>query len=166
MTFVTRSICRFPIRIYPSAQPLSPLCVQQLKQLTKCEAARRDQIDGGEIMSSVLKKGFFAAAVAALAVPACSQSTTPSTPAPTIEERKENQQDRIANGVHSGQLTAGETSNLEKKEAGLNKRESNMRKADDGHLTAPDRAKLNRQQNKLSGNIYRDNHNARVQNTN
>ncbi len=117
-------------------------------------------------MSSVLKKGFFAAALAALAVPAFSQSTTPSTPAPTIQERKENQQDRIANGVHSGQLTAGETSNLEKKEAGLNKRESNMRKADDGHLTAPDRAKLNRQQNKLSGNIYRDKHNARVQNTN
>ena len=55
-------------------------------------------------MQSVLKKGFFIAALATLAAPAFSQSTTP---APVVEQRKENQQDRIANGVQSGQLTAG-----------------------------------------------------------
>ena len=38
-----------------------------------------------------------------------------------IQERKENQQDRIAQGVKSGQLTAGETARLETKEAGLNR---------------------------------------------
>jgi len=70
-------------------------------------------------MQSVLKKGFFIAALATLAAPAFSQSTTP---APVVEQRKENQQDRIANGVQSGQLTAGETANLEKKESALNKR--------------------------------------------
>jgi len=109
----------------------------------------------------------FAGALAVLAVPAFSQSAAPpSTPAPVIQERKENQQDRIANGVQSGQLTAGETKNLETKEAGLNKEERNMRKADDGHLTSADRARLNRQQNRLSRNIYRDKHNVAVQNTN
>ena len=51
-------------------------------------------------------------------------SATPTTtpaPKPTIQQRKENQQDRIAQGVQSGQLTAGETKNLETKEAAINK---------------------------------------------
>src|SRR5216684_1185070 len=101
-------------------------------------------------MNSVFEKALFAGALAVFAVPAFSQTAAPqSTPAPTIQERKENQQDRIANGVRNGQLTAGETKNLETKEAGLNKEESNMRKADDGHLTAADRTTLNHQQNKL-----------------
>src|SRR6266446_8330365 len=51
-------------------------------------------------------------------------AATPATPAakpkPTVAQRKENQQDRIAQGVKSGQLTAGETANLETKEAAIN----------------------------------------------
>jgi hypothetical protein len=114
-----------------------------------------------------------AAALIALCVPPArgqSQSTTTSTPATTptttpdkpesIAQRKENQQDRIAQGVQSGQLTPGETKNLETKEAGLNKEEHTMRSEDDGHLTAADRAKLNNQQNNLSNKIYDDKHNA------
>jgi hypothetical protein len=68
-----------------------------------------------------------AAALLALSVPAAfaqtqSTSTTTTTANPdSIKDRKENQQDRIAQGVQSGQLTAGETKNLETKEAGLNK---------------------------------------------
>ncbi len=80
-----------------------------------------------------------------------------------IQERKENQQDRIANGVQSGQLTAAETKNLETKETALNKEEHNMRADDNGKLTAADRAKLTRQQNHLSNQIYRKKHNARTQ---
>ena len=83
--------------------------------------------------------------------------------APTINQRKEIQQDRIAQGVQSGQLTAGETRNLEAKESALNREEHGMRAADDGHLTAADRATLNHQQNKLSRQIYDKKHNARVQ---
>jgi hypothetical protein len=85
--------------------------------------------------------------------------TTPNKP-PTVQQRKNYQQNRIANGVQSGQLTAGETKNLESKEAGLNKEERNMRSQDNGHLTSADRTKLNNQQNKLSNNIYSDKHNA------
>ena len=114
-------------------------------------------------MSSVLKRAFFAAALAALAAPAHSQSTTP---APSIEQRKENQQDRIANGVASGQLTAGETKNLEKKEAALNHEERDMRKLDNGKLTAADRATLNQQQNQLSKQIYKQKHDASEQSVN
>jgi len=75
-------------------------------------------------------------------------------------QRKDNQQDRIAQGVQSGQLTAGETKNLETKEAGINKEEHTMRSEDAGHLTAADRSKLNRQQNRLSNQVYEDKHNA------
>ena len=80
----------------------------------------------------------------------------------TINQRKVDQQDRIAQGVQSGQLTAGETRNLENKEAGLNHEEHAMRAADNGHLTPGDRAVLNHQQNRLSRNIYADKHNGRV----
>ena len=83
-----------------------------------------------------------------------------------IEDRKENQQDRIANGVKSGELTAGETTNLEKKESNLNQEERDMRKLDNGHLTGADKATLNQQQNQLSKQIYQDKHNTAVQNTN
>ena len=95
---------------------------------------------------------------AAFAQQTSSGSTT--TPPPTIQDRKDNQQDRIANGVQDGQLTAGETKNLENKEANINGEEHTMRTDDDGKLTAADRAKLNNQQNKVSSDIYADKHNA------
>jgi len=107
------------------------------------------------------------AALIALAVPAAfaqsgTNSTTATDPA-TIQQRKENQQDRIANGIQDGQLTAGETKNLETKEAGLNKEESTMRADDNGKLTSADRAKLQNQQNHLSNQVYTDKHNAATQ---
>jgi hypothetical protein len=81
----------------------------------------------------------------------------------TINQRKDNQQDRIGQGVRSGQLTPHETANLEHKEGALNHEEHNMRAAGNGHLTAGDRARLHRQQNRLSRTIYVDKHNARLQ---
>jgi hypothetical protein len=91
-------------------------------------------------------------------------TTTPAAGQPgEIQQRKDNQQDRIANGVQDGQLTSGETKNLETKEGDLNQEEHTMRQDDDGHLTAADRAKINNQQNHLSNQIYDDKHNAAVQ---
>ena len=77
-----------------------------------------------------------------------------------IHNRKENQQDRIAQGVNSGSLTPKETANLEHKEAGLNKEIRTDRKVNGGNLTNKQKAQVNRQQNRLSRNIYRDKHNA------
>jgi hypothetical protein len=101
------------------------------------------------------------------------QSTSPSTPAtpaatpapaakpkPTIAQRKENQQDRIANGVKSGQLTAGETSKLETKEAAINGETKADRAANGGKLTSAEKAQINKQQNQVSKQIYADKHNA------
>lgn len=77
-----------------------------------------------------------------------------------VNERRENQQDRIAQGVQSGQLTSGETTNLENKERALNGEVRADRKADGGKLTPAERARVNRQQNRLSNQIYGDKHNA------
>jgi hypothetical protein len=103
-----------------------------------------------------------------------SQQPTPApaaTPAPapaekskpTIAQRKENQQDRIANGVQSGQLTAGETANLEKKEAAINKETATDRAANGGKLTAAEKKQINGQQNQVSKQVYKDKHNANTQ---
>jgi hypothetical protein len=80
-----------------------------------------------------------------------------------IAQRKENQQDRIAQGVKSGQLTAGETARLETREARVNKEIRTDRSANGGKLTAGEKRQVNRQQNRMSGAIYRDKHNSAVQ---
>jgi len=76
-----------------------------------------------------------------------------------IHDRKENQQDRIAQGVKSGSLTPKETAHLENREANLNKEIRTDRKANGGNLTNNQKAQVNRQQNRLSKSIYRDKHN-------
>ena len=101
-----------------------------------------------------------AGATAVLAQDQSSSQTTDAEKKPTIQQRKENQQGRIANGVKSGQLTAGETANLEKKEAAINKETAADRAANGGKLTSQEKAQVNRQQNKMSQQIYADKHNA------
>ena len=109
------------------------------------------------------------AVLIALVVPAAfaqqsgSSSTGSSTTQPAVQHRKKNQQDRIANGIQSGQLTAGETKKLETKEASVNKEEAGMRASNNGKLTSADRTKLQNQQNHLSKQIYTDKHNAATQ---
>jgi hypothetical protein len=106
-------------------------------------------------------------ALAPVAIFAQTPSTATPTPTPgqhdyNINQRKTDQQDRIAQGVKSGQLTAGETSHLERQEAGINKEERGMRAQDNGHLTKSDRSTLHKQQNQESRRIYRDKHNSKV----
>jgi hypothetical protein len=76
-----------------------------------------------------------------------------------IAERKENQQQRIANGVKNGSLTPGETAKIEKQESKLNKEIRSDRKANGGNLTNNEKKQVNQQQNKLSKEIYKDKHN-------
>ncbi len=77
----------------------------------------------------------------------------------SVNGRRYNQQGRIANGMRSGQLTAGESKNLENREAGLNQEIHNDRQANDGRLTQQERQQVNQQQNNLSRSIYNDKHN-------
>ncbi len=109
-----------------------------------------------------MERKLFMLAVAVLIAsgPAFAQQTQPNQPDPTVHQRKDNQQDRFANGVDSGQLTAGETKNLEGREANLNREVKDDRSADNGKLTQQERQQVNRQQNHLSNSIYQDKHNA------
>lgn len=82
-----------------------------------------------------------------------------------VNRRFDNQQDRIAAGVKSGQLTAKETANLETKEAALKNEERTFRLENNGHLTRDEQIKLNTQENKLSTQIYSQKHDAQTTNT-
>jgi hypothetical protein len=78
----------------------------------------------------------------------------------TIYQRKDNQQDRISQGVRSGQLTPRETTHIERQEGRIHREENHMRAQDHGRLTRQDRYMLARQQNRESNRIYRDKHNS------
>lgn len=88
-----------------------------------------------------------------LAAPVFAQNTN----TPKIDQRQENQQNRIANGIKSGELTAKETQNLEKRETRI-EADKQAAKAD-GKVTAAERRKLTREENKASRAIYRKKHN-------
>ena len=74
-----------------------------------------------KVFTAVLASALFIAPAAMLA-----QAPTPGANDYNINQRKVAQQDRIANGVKSGQLTAGETSRLEHQEAGINREEHHV----------------------------------------
>jgi hypothetical protein len=107
---------------------------------------------------------FFTAVIASalFIAPAALIAQTP-TPTPgkndyNINQRKADQQGRIAQGVNSGKLTPHQTSHLEHQEAGINHEEHAMRAQDNGHLTTQDRKTIHAQQNQESRRIYRDKH--------
>jgi len=80
------------------------------------------------------------------------------TKTPEINKRQVNQQERIAGGVKSGELTAKETEHLESREAKIqaDKKEAKS----DGKVTKQERAKLNKEENRTSRAIYRQKHDA------
>jgi hypothetical protein len=83
---------------------------------------------------------------------------------PGIQQREVNQQNRIDQGVQSGQLTPKEASKLEAQQTRIKQREARMAARNNGNLTAADKAKLTRQQNRASKNIAAKEHNARTAN--
>lgn len=79
-----------------------------------------------------------------------------------INKREQNQQNRIGNGVKSGQLRPGETRRLERGEQRLQHNEKKDMAKDNGHLTKRDQHQLNREANHMSKRIYKDKHNAKT----
>jgi len=87
-----------------------------------CSAERVHRVEskrrkGTTMKNPTWKIACVAAALAASLLPATAQTTdNTASGAPTsktINQRKENQQDRLGQGIQSGQLTAGEASKLE-----------------------------------------------------
>jgi hypothetical protein len=73
-----------------------------------------------------------------------------------VNQREENQQQRIGNGVKNGTLTPQQTSNLEKREANVQNREQKDTAKNNGHLTKAEQNGINRQQNRISKSIAKD----------
>lgn len=74
-----------------------------------------------------------------------------------VNARENRQQNRIYNGVENGSLTRHEARNLERQQSNLANREARMR-ASGGGLSNGERWKLERQENRMSGNIYNQKH--------
>ena len=77
-----------------------------------------------------------------------------------VNARQGNQQARINQDVRSGQLTPGETRNLESRDSSINREAQTDRAANGGRLTGQERAQINQRQNNVSNSIARDDHNA------
>ena len=73
--------------------------------------------------------------------------------AATINERQDNQQARIQQGVDSGELTKRETVRLSKQQIKIKRKE--MRFKSDGQFTKKERALVQRDLNKQNKAIYR-----------
>lgn len=81
---------------------------------------------------------------------------------PRIQQRQQNQERRIDQGVASGALTPRETGRLEAQQAKIQQDEQRMKS--DGVLTRAERKKLTREQDRASRSIYRKKHNVRAVN--
>jgi hypothetical protein len=75
-----------------------------------------------------------------------------------VNQREQNQQNRIANGVKNDKLTPGQTANLEKGEQRLQNNEKKDMAKNNGHLTKQNQRQLNREANHMSNKIYKDKH--------
>jgi hypothetical protein len=91
---------------------------------------------------------------------AAGSAAAQSNQTPNLDKREVRQQQRITQGIRSGQLTPAETANLETRESKLNDDEA--RAKSDGVVTKKERALLQREANRDSKAIYRKKHNARV----
>ena len=74
-----------------------------------------------------------------------------------IEERQKRQQERIDEGVKSGELNKRETLKLEKEQAKIQRKKRRYRH-NDGKLGPKEKADLTRDQNKASQHIYKEKH--------
>lgn len=109
-------------------------------------------------------------AYAALQRPGMTQSAVPARGANPardgfghaneVNARQGNQQQRINGGVNQGQLTPGETRNLQNRDASINRQAQQDRQANSGALTPQERQGINQRQNNVSQSINNDRHNA------
>ncbi len=79
-------------------------------------------------------------------------------------QRNINQQQRIEQGLQSGQLNTREAARLEREESRVERMESNAMK--DGRVTSNEAQRINQAQNRVSNDIYREKHDAQVGNPN
>ncbi|GLQ46409.1 hypothetical protein GCM10007862_14600 [Dyella lipolytica] len=75
-----------------------------------------------------------------------------------VNNRLENQQDRINNGLKNGTMTQGQAARDETRDANIARRESVDEAKHGGHLTKQEQRNLNRSENRNSRKIYKQKH--------
>lgn len=78
-----------------------------------------------------------------------------------VNQRENNEQKSIANGVRNGSLTAQQASHLEKGEQRIQSQEARDLAKNNGHLTKAEQRQLNREENRLTHRIQKDEHTTR-----
>jgi hypothetical protein len=73
--------------------------------------------------------------------------------------REANQDQRIANGLRSGQMTSGEAARAEQTQSNIDRQVHDDREANGGKLTGAERQQINGEQNAASRQIYDEKHN-------
>ena len=111
-----------------------------------------------------MKIGLFAAMISLgfASIAAAQAPATPDDHPAGVNQRLENQHDRIQQGVKDGELTKAEATRVRANDAGIHAEERVDRRANDGKLTSGERQHLERQLNRNSRQIYREKHNART----
>lgn len=79
-----------------------------------------------------------------------------------VVDRNVNQQERIEQGLQSGELNTREAGRLERQEARIDRTEA--RDLKDGKLSPAEQARINQMQNRTSRNVYRQKHDAQTGN--
>lgn len=102
--------------------------------------------------------------IALIAATLFSGAAMAQTNAQNDTQRDVNQQQRIENGLQSGQLNTREAGKLEKQEQHIDKMEAHDMK--NGSISPAEQAKLNAAQNHVSQDIYKQKHDAQVGNPN
>ncbi|MBS1790173.1 MAG: hypothetical protein JST85_20785 [Acidobacteria bacterium] len=90
-------------------------------------------------------------------VEAQTPAPTPGKRTPRATRRQGNQQERIGQGVASGELKKGEARKLEKEQKEIQQEKHEARA--DGTVTGAERKEIQKDQNKASRHIYRAKHN-------
>jgi hypothetical protein len=108
---------------------------------------------GSVLQENKMKRIVVALALGGLfSIGAYAQTATSET------QRDVNQQERIEQGLQSGELSTKEAGQLERKEQQIDRTQAHAMK--DGTLSPAEKARIQREQNQASREIYRDKHNA------
>jgi hypothetical protein len=95
---------------------------------------------------------------------AMAQTTTPDPTIPghprvnEVDQRLENQQDRIDNGVKDGQLNAKQATHDEAVDSKVSQQLSADQAKHNGHITKAEQHKMNKELNKNSKRIHKQRH--------
>jgi len=109
--------------------------------------------------SSIFRFSLLSLAAAAAIASGAAMAQDPGHPRVNeVNQRLENQQDRINKGVADGQINGKQAARDERHDANIARRESIDEAKHGGHLTKAEDRRLNKSENRNSHRIYRQRH--------